>query len=344
VNDHNNPTRPRVTIVVVPREQFHRTQLSLDTLYARTPEPFDLIFVDGNSPPPIQSWLRAEASKRRFHLIRVDRYLTANEARNIALREAATEYVVFLDNDVVVAEGWLDALLRCAEETDAWAVGPLYCFGAGGSDTEPSTVHTAGANLAIVDDPLRGYREQHLFVGWRVSDVRPRLRRGAVDLIEFHCMLVRRDVFATVGALDEELLSFLDHVDFCLDIRKAGGTIFLEPAAMITHLSPPPIERSDVPFYLLRWSDAWLRRSIKRFAAKHGLSTRDQGFLDHIHFRNDRRRLLLGPLRQAISRVSGRLGRRIFDELADRVLFDFVVEHTLVRNLEKRRTKREPRA
>ena len=44
----------RVTIVVVPREQFNQAPVSLARMYATTRVPFDLVYVDGNSPPPLR--------------------------------------------------------------------------------------------------------------------------------------------------------------------------------------------------------------------------------------------------------------------------------------------------
>ena len=35
----------------------------------------------------------------------------------LGLERATTLYVAFLDNDVVVEPGWLEALVRCAEES-----------------------------------------------------------------------------------------------------------------------------------------------------------------------------------------------------------------------------------
>jgi hypothetical protein len=41
---------PDVTIVVVAREQFSKSQISLESIYAATPRPFRLVYVDGNFP------------------------------------------------------------------------------------------------------------------------------------------------------------------------------------------------------------------------------------------------------------------------------------------------------
>lgn len=331
-------TRARVTIVVVPREQFSKTRASLESIYAATPGPFELVYVDGNSPPPVRRYLREQAVARGFRLLRVDRYLTSNEARNLGLRDVCTEYVAFLDNDVLVLPGWLQALLRCAEETGAWVVGPLYCFGVDGENGQPHVVHTAGARLGIVADRAHGLREEHRYVNWPLADVRPRLRREPIDLVEFHCMLVRVGAFGRIGPLDEGLLSFLDHVDFCLAARQAGGAVYLEPEAIVTHLAPPPFAPTDVPFFLLRWSDAWLCASIRHFAGKHRLGVRDRGFRAHVSFRNEHRRRLVGGAR-TIERILGRWGRRIADEIVDRVVFGLLVEQTVVRRMQRHRAR-----
>jgi hypothetical protein len=89
----------RVTIVVVPREQFSKSQISLESIYAATPLPFKLVYIDGDSPPSLRRYLECQASAHGFQLIRTDSYLTSNEAHNLGLREVCTEYVAFLDNE-----------------------------------------------------------------------------------------------------------------------------------------------------------------------------------------------------------------------------------------------------
>jgi GT2 family glycosyltransferase len=45
------------------------------------------------------------------------------------ISQTSGKYVVFIDNDVLVTPGWLGSLVRRTEETGAWLVGALYCFG-----------------------------------------------------------------------------------------------------------------------------------------------------------------------------------------------------------------------
>ena len=135
-----------MTIVMSPRERFSLTLRSTESLHSDLSVPFAFICVDGGSPPAMRNHLRAEAHRRGFQLIRTEHYLTPNEARNLGLAEVKTPFVVFVDNDLVVEPGWLEHLLRCADETGAEIVAPLICEG------EPlhTTIHMAGGDARLI--------------------------------------------------------------------------------------------------------------------------------------------------------------------------------------------------
>jgi GT2 family glycosyltransferase len=120
-------TDPLVTIVVVPRERFSCAQRSLESIYEHTTLPFKLVYVDGNSPAKLQQYLEDQAREKALQWVRTHNYLYPNQARNLGLAHVNTRYVVFVDNDVIVSPGWLEALVGCAEETGATVVGPLMC-------------------------------------------------------------------------------------------------------------------------------------------------------------------------------------------------------------------------
>jgi GT2 family glycosyltransferase len=270
---------PRVTVAVVPRERFSCTRRSLESLYEHTSSPFELVYVDGGSPRGVRQYLERQARERGFRLIRNERYLSPNEARNLALREAATEYVVFLDNDVSVAPGWLEKLVECADDTGAAVVGPLTCIG----EPEHRVIHLAGGDLQIVEEGSDGrverrVRERMHHPGRKVADVRDGLRRSECRLAEFHCMLVRRSALDKIGPFDEGMLNTREHLDFCLQVLNAGGTVWFEPDSVVTYIPGPPFAWSDIGFYMLRWSDDWERRSLRRFCEKWNL-TEDDFFL-----------------------------------------------------------------
>ncbi|MEA5518555.1 glycosyltransferase family 2 protein [Limnoraphis robusta] len=263
-------TEPQVTIIVVPRERFSCTRESLESIYEHTKIPFKLVYVDGNSPKHIQTYLKEQAEAKSFQLLRTDYYLSPNQARNIGLAQVNTKYLVFIDNDVVVTAGWLTQLMQCAEETDATVVGPLMC------QERPlhEIVHCAGGESHIWVDKTgrRRFREKMCLQGKRVTEVRDRLQRQETELAEFHCVLVRHFIFAKIGFLDEAILNTKEHLDFCMLVRQAGGKVYFEPNCIVTYVPGPPLEFTDLHYYMLRWSDAWQLASLHRLRDKWNLA------------------------------------------------------------------------
>jgi GT2 family glycosyltransferase len=259
-----------ITIVVVPRERFSYTRESLESIFAYTPIPYKLVYVDGNSPPQMQQYLQAQAQEKGFELIRTDHYLSPNHARNLGLTNVDTKYVVFVDNDVVVTPGWLEALVNCANETDATVVGPLMC------QYLPlhEDIHFAGGESRVIRD-VKGrnrLREKMYRQGQPVAKVRSQLQRSQTELCEFHCALVRTEIFDRIGKFDEAMLNTKEHVDFCMAIAQAGGSVYFEPACIATYVPSSPLALSDWHFYMLRWSDAWELESLRRLQQKWDLA------------------------------------------------------------------------
>lgn len=232
--------------------------------------------MDGNSPPPVRQSLEERVTSNGIRLIRRDQFLSPNVARNLAALQVNTKYVAFIDNDVIITPNWLNCLVACAEETWAWAVGPLYCQG------EPvgSTIHMAGDTAHFYEhEGRRHFREAHTLCGQPVNKHFRALQRGPVELLEYHCLLLRTEVFDRFGPLDEQYLSLHEHVDLCLTLRQAGHGVFMEPQSLITYVGPLPLTASDRDFFSLRWCDAWNQLSIERFQRKWEVCPTDPGLV-----------------------------------------------------------------
>lgn len=316
---------PQITLVVVPRERFSYTRQSLESIYQHTQPPFELVYVDGNSPAETQAYLAEQASIKQFKLLRTDRYLSPNQARNLGLDQVKTKYLVFMDNDVIVSPGWLERLMQCAEDTGAAVVGPLMC------QDEPvhQVVHFAGGESHIWVDKLgrRRLREKMYLQGKKVDSVKAQLQRQPTELAEFHCVLVRRSIFDRIGSLDEKMVNTKEHLDFCMSVREAGEQVYFEPDSIVTYVPGPPIKLSDVHFYMLRWSNQWTLSSLHRIREKWALAEdgyfttkykklgwrRRQTLIDPFA-----RRLLLGMGSRFLAKVMGKLEHPINQYLTSR--------------------------
>jgi GT2 family glycosyltransferase len=263
--------------------------------------------VDGNSPQKEQNYLQSQSSIKEFQLIRVNAYLFPNQARNIGLRQVDTQYVVFIDNDVIVSPDWLKNLVQCAEDTNATVVGPLVCH----YQPVHEIIHCAGgeAHIFIDNQGKRKLRSKLHLQGQKVADTRPKLSRCQTEHAEFHCVLIRKDIFDKVGYFDEAMLNTQEHFDFSMTVRAAGGTIYLEPDSIVTYIPAIPSRWVDIYYYTLRWNDTWAKASVERLQEKWNLS--DSPALENKTQAGKRRRriTIIKPLSRTLGK--GRLDKPI---------------------------------
>jgi GT2 family glycosyltransferase len=312
---------PKVVLVVGPRERFSYTRESLESIYQNTDYPFDLIYVDVCTPAPIRSYLEQASQEKQFTLLHTDYYISPNQARNVGLKHVLDhakdeyKYIVFIENDVIVKQGWLTKLVECAEETDAAVVGPLTCIG----HPFHQVIHNAGGKSSIVveiegEQVRRSIRQSAALTGKAIAEVPDRLHRKKTDYVEFHCMLARTEIFEKTGLLDEGMLATREHIDFCFMVTEAGGKIYSEREAVVTtdtvgidsnkegltqwfgEVQLPDFEWSDIPYFMVRWSDAWDLASLHHLRTKWNL-TEDEYFKKRYKKLGARRHeLLVKPL------------------------------------------------
>lgn len=298
---------PSITLVVAPRERFGYVQPSLESIYRHTRIPFELVYIDVDSPRYLRHYLARSAAEKNFTLLRTKRFLSPNQVRNLGLSHVKTDYVLFIDNDIHVSPGWLEALLKCAQETDATIVSPLICVG------KPlhERILMAGGELSFFQEKNGPHKYRRLYKKCYLANrsatlMKHQLRQRACNYAELSCMLVKREIFNQVGLLDEKLLNTQEHLDFCLSVGKAGGKIYCEPASVVTYVPEMPKSLSDWMYCMLRWSDAWEAESLIHFQRKWGLDM-DRDFVKRFQkLGHQRHQILLLPL---LRRLTG--GRRL---------------------------------
>ena len=278
----------QVTIVVSPRERFQFARESLESLYENTDFPFSLIYVDNNSPAKLRRYLEIQARVKGFQLLRADYYRSPNQVRNLGLCQVTSPYVVFVDNDVIFSPGWLRALVECTAATGATVVGSLVCqyqpvheiiHCAGGEYMPPEEfAHFVKGEPSIpqTTDQTGKWRieEKTYYQNRPISEVSDRLKRQPTGFVEFHAMLVRTELFEQVGLLDEGFSCTKEYLDFCMTVTQAGGSIYFEPASVVTFLThppAPPLKWADLPYFMIRWSDAWELSNLLHFQKKWDL-------------------------------------------------------------------------
>jgi GT2 family glycosyltransferase len=136
---------------------------------------------------------------------------------------AVGEYLVFLNNDTVVHQGWLHHLVETVE-TDVMigAVGSMLLNPDGSLQEAGGIVWNDGTagNYGRGADP-----EDHRFAFTR-----------EVDYCSAAALLVRRDLFSKLGGFDERYApAYYEDTDLCFGLRSLGFKVVYQPLARVTH-------------------------------------------------------------------------------------------------------------
>jgi len=275
--DDRSESRPQVTVVITCRERHQLTEMMIDELVRNTRIPVRLLYLDTGDP----DWLRAKIADRSsawsLEIIRFDEPLWPTQARRRAVELIDTKYAVFIDNDVLVRPGWLEKLYACAEQTGAGIVGPLYLWGA---DAQADTIHMAGGELTLErgenNENDAALISNHRCIGTKVGQVA--LQRDECDFVEFHCMMMRREVYRAPSIFDENIVCVHEHIHASLVARELGYKTVLEPAAQVNYLAFFPYSLADLPLFRWRWSLEAGEKSIRGFANRWGIVDDERSF------------------------------------------------------------------
>lgn len=177
---------------------------------------------------------------------------------NVGLRRASGRHAVLLNSDTIVRR---DALEQCVayldEHPEAGVVGPQLLHADG---RRQNSVHAAPGVLSELVP--RGVLET-LF-SRRFPSKRRRSRTPVeVEAVLGACLVVRREVWTTLGGLPEEYFMFLEETDWCWSIRDAGWRIVHLPEVELVHLSGASSTRKDALRKRIEY-----HRSLYRFLTK----------------------------------------------------------------------------
>jgi mycofactocin system glycosyltransferase len=163
-------------------------------------------------------------------------------ARNTGLAACTTDFVAFLDSDVVPRRGWLEALLG------------HFC------DPTVALVAPRVVGMTHSDHLLARYEavRSSLDLGQREAPVVP---HGKVAYVPSAAIICRRSALREVGGFDETLRSGED-VDLCWRLVEADSRLRYEPIALAAH-----DHRVELRDWLGR--KAFYGRSAAPLAARH---------------------------------------------------------------------------
>jgi GT2 family glycosyltransferase len=243
---------PAASIVIVTRNGLPFTKMCLETVLAHTRNvTAEVLVVDNGSDDGTLGYVMAVADcDLRVHVIANPRNYGFPAACNQGLALARGETLVLLNNDTMVAPGWLSRLLAPLSDAGVGLVGAV--TNRIGNEAEVPTSYTTWGGF------LREARARaHAFRG----------RTSEIPTVTMFCLAMRRDVFERLGPLDCGYgIGMLEDDDYSMRARRAGLRLVCADDTLVHHYG----EASFGALYADGERNRILARNRERFAKRWG--------------------------------------------------------------------------
>ena len=201
----------RLTVGITTRNRPAALARCVRSLAHLQPLAPDVLVFDDHSEPPVDAPVAAAApAGLAVRVIRADAPAGYIVGRNRMVREAATPYVLLLDDDAVIFDA--AAIARAIEVLVRDNRVAAVAFAQGESDGRPWPARM---------QPARGREPVYVpaFIGF--------------------AHLLRRDVFLRLGGYRESLVFYGEEKDFCVRALDRGLRIVYLPDAVVGHVPDP---------------------------------------------------------------------------------------------------------
>lgn len=215
-------TMPLISIVVLSLNRSALTIQALDSVLKHS-RGFDieLIVVDnGSNAAEVAILVDLNPGAR---ILLLDRNTFFGEGNNHGADVARGEFLLFLNNDTVVREGWLQPLIDAFDDPSTGLAGPVFV------DKE-GLILEAGAKISASGKSIQALR------GRRFSDL-PESGELEVEYVSAACVLIRRNVFDSILGFDYIYSpAYYEDVDLCLSVASLGLKNVVSTRSSVIHL------------------------------------------------------------------------------------------------------------
>jgi O-antigen biosynthesis protein len=197
----------------------------------------------------------AEIASPLARLVRSAANLGFGGGCNLGAEGSTADFLVFLNDDIEIRRGWLEALIETADGSpDVGAVGSLILFPDG-------TIQEAGS-IAWRDGSTQ-------CIGRGVSiDANPWDFVRSVHYCSACSLLVRREIWTALGGFDPAYFpAYYEDVDLCFGVARAGFRTVLQPRSQAIHRENASSSTPRRDYLVLRNRETFRRKWASELAA-----------------------------------------------------------------------------
>jgi N-acetylglucosaminyl-diphospho-decaprenol L-rhamnosyltransferase len=223
---------PQLSVVVVNHNAGPYLERCLDSVAASSGElPVEVVVVDNASR---DGSARVAQERPDVRVIENRTNLGFAAAANIGIRVTEGPYLLLLNPDAEIVSGTLAGLVKVADErADAGAIGALVRNPDG--TIQPSARRIPGTFEALMHAFLGPVVPGNRWTGAYTMAAWDRSSEREVEWVSGSAMLLRRSALHYVGVFDEGYFMYVEDVDLCTRLRRAGWTVLFSPELEVTH-------------------------------------------------------------------------------------------------------------
>jgi len=205
------------------RECLRECLVSLESFLKKNRNEAEMIIIN-NDAELIGGFLNVLPSAAgQLKIIEINENVGFGKAHNRGFQEAQGKYVLFLNPDTKIEAGALEKMLNILEADEKIGItGPI-----------------------LVDGEGRFQKECWGFKKTPLSTLKSKLSKSAtrteeesifeVDWVSGGAMLIKKNIFSELGGFDEKYFMYFEDVDLCLQAKKKGWKIAVNPMARVYH-------------------------------------------------------------------------------------------------------------
>ena len=221
------PNKKLISIIILAHNQIEYTKKCLESILKNTLEPFELIVVDNGSIDGTVEYLESEFLRKnddvRIKIIKNSENKGFASGNNQGIATSSGDYILLLNNDVVVTPGWLERMISCCEKRpEIGIVGPRSNYVSG-----PQLLEPVDYNL----DSLEGLNR----FSKKVTTINAKKSTQLLRVVGF-CMLIKRSVIDKIGGMDDRFgIGNFEDDDFSLRAALAGFESWMAEDCFVHH-------------------------------------------------------------------------------------------------------------